>query len=112
MGLGLAGKVIAIHEALLDAKLPHAFGGALALAYCVGEPRATRDVDEEMQKAGRLEFSRREKCWSKRLANQTNGYEPSTGWRKQDVRFKPDGVIPSSAVAPNDDQGGTARSAR
>ena len=45
MSLGLAGKVAAIHEALTDAKLPHAFGGALALAFCVGEPRATRDVD-------------------------------------------------------------------
>lgn len=37
-------KVIAIHEALLAAKIPHAFGGALALAY-YAEPRATIDID-------------------------------------------------------------------
>lgn len=42
---GLVEKVVAIHEALTDAKLPHAFGGALALAWCVGTPRATLDVD-------------------------------------------------------------------
>lgn len=37
-------KVVAIHEALRAAKIPHAVGGALALAY-YGEPRATIDVD-------------------------------------------------------------------
>jgi hypothetical protein len=37
-------KVIAIHEALTSAKVPHAIGGALALAY-YAEPRATIDVD-------------------------------------------------------------------
>ncbi|HEY5976676.1 MAG TPA: hypothetical protein VIT85_02370 [Solirubrobacterales bacterium] len=37
-------KVIAIHEALRVAKVPHAFGGALALAY-YAEPRATIDID-------------------------------------------------------------------
>ena len=42
---GLVEKVVAIHEALTDAKLPHAFGGALALAWCIGDPRGTRDVD-------------------------------------------------------------------
>ena len=40
----LPDKVIAIHEALSAAKLPHAIGGALALAY-YAEPRATIDVD-------------------------------------------------------------------
>jgi hypothetical protein len=37
-------KVIVIHEALADAKLPHALGGALALAY-YADPRATIDID-------------------------------------------------------------------
>lgn len=37
-------KVIAVHEALRTAKIPHAIGGALALAY-YGEPRATIDID-------------------------------------------------------------------
>ena len=40
----LPDKVIAIHEALLVAKIPHAIGGALALAY-YAEPRATIDID-------------------------------------------------------------------
>lgn len=37
-------KVIAVHEAFRKAKIPHAIGGALALAY-YAEPRATIDVD-------------------------------------------------------------------
>jgi hypothetical protein len=37
-------KVIVIHESLLDAKIPHALGGALALAY-YADPRATIDID-------------------------------------------------------------------
>jgi hypothetical protein len=42
--LSLPEKVIAIHQALSTAKLPHAIGGALALAY-YAEPRTTIDVD-------------------------------------------------------------------
>jgi hypothetical protein len=38
-------KLLAIHDALQAQSLPHAFGGAIALAYCVEEPRGTRDVD-------------------------------------------------------------------
>ena len=41
----LVEKVDAIHQALTEAGLSHAFGGALALAWCVGEPRATIDID-------------------------------------------------------------------
>lgn len=37
-------KVVAIDEALDEARIPHAFGGALALAY-YAEPRATIDID-------------------------------------------------------------------
>ena len=40
----LPDKVIAIHEALRMARVPHAVGGALALAY-YAEPRATIDID-------------------------------------------------------------------
>jgi hypothetical protein len=40
----LPDKVIAIHESLTEAKLAHAIGGALALAY-YAEPRVTIDVD-------------------------------------------------------------------
>jgi hypothetical protein len=41
----LAEKVLALNAALTTARLPHAFGGALALAYHVSEPRGTRDID-------------------------------------------------------------------
>jgi hypothetical protein len=37
-------KVIAIHNRLAEARVPHAIGGALALAY-YAEPRTTIDVD-------------------------------------------------------------------
>jgi hypothetical protein len=41
----LVEKLHAIHDALRSRSLPHAFGGAIALAYCVEEPRGTRDLD-------------------------------------------------------------------
>lgn len=41
----LVEKVVAISQALHDADVPHAFGGALALAYLTEEPRGTRDID-------------------------------------------------------------------
>jgi hypothetical protein len=41
----LAQRLLAIHTALDEAGLPHAFGGAIALAYCTEEPRGTRDLD-------------------------------------------------------------------
>jgi hypothetical protein len=40
----LPDKVVALHESLAAARLPHAMGGALALAY-YAEPRVTIDVD-------------------------------------------------------------------
>lgn len=43
-GLSLPEKVVAIHRALAASKVPHAIGGAIALAY-YAEPRATVDVD-------------------------------------------------------------------
>ena len=41
----LAQRLLAVHDALCAASLPHAFGGAIALAYCTEEPRGTRDLD-------------------------------------------------------------------
>jgi hypothetical protein len=41
----LAQRLLDVHDALSHAKLPHAFGGAIALAYCTEEPRGTRDLD-------------------------------------------------------------------
>jgi hypothetical protein len=40
----LAEKVLAVDQALADAGIPHAIGGAIAFAY-YGEPRATLDID-------------------------------------------------------------------
>lgn len=42
--IALPEKILAIHENLALAKIAHAFGGALALAY-YAEPRATIDID-------------------------------------------------------------------
>lgn len=41
----LPDKIVALHRALEADDLAHAFGGALALAYCTEEPRGTRDID-------------------------------------------------------------------
>lgn len=41
----LVDKILAVEASLRAADVPHAFGGALALAFHVGEPRATRDID-------------------------------------------------------------------
>ena len=45
MTLAFADRIAVIHEALDTAQIPHGFGGAVALAYHVGDPRATRDID-------------------------------------------------------------------
>ena len=45
IGLSLADKIIAVHGALDGAGLPHAFGGALALAWCTQRARGTIDID-------------------------------------------------------------------
>jgi hypothetical protein len=41
----LAERLLAVHDALAAARLPHAIGGAIALGYCTAEPRGTRDLD-------------------------------------------------------------------
>lgn len=45
MTLSLGERLLAIHHALTAARLPHAFGGAIALAFYTQEPRGTRDLD-------------------------------------------------------------------
>jgi hypothetical protein len=42
---GLPAKIVAVHKALAKARLPHAFGGALALAWCTQRARGTIDID-------------------------------------------------------------------
>lgn len=41
----LADKIVALHRSLVTADLRHAFGGALALAWCTERARATIDID-------------------------------------------------------------------
>jgi hypothetical protein len=41
----LSEKVVALHRALSSRSVPHAFGGALALAYWTLDPRGTSDID-------------------------------------------------------------------
>jgi hypothetical protein len=37
--------LLAVHDSLDRASIPHAVGGAIALGYCTLDPRGTRDVD-------------------------------------------------------------------
>jgi hypothetical protein len=41
----LGDRLLAIHDGLERAAVPHAIGGAIALGYCTLEPRGTRDLD-------------------------------------------------------------------
>lgn len=41
----LGARIRALHRALAEHDVPHAFGGAVALAYATEEPRGTRDID-------------------------------------------------------------------
>jgi hypothetical protein len=43
--VNLPGRLVALHEALAAARVPHAFGGAIALAYWTLDPRGTSDID-------------------------------------------------------------------
>ena len=43
--LSLVERIVAVHQALDGAGVPHAFGGALSLAYHTNEVRATKDID-------------------------------------------------------------------
>lgn len=41
----LSELLLSVHDSLEDAGIPHAVGGAIALAYCTLDPRGTRDLD-------------------------------------------------------------------
>jgi len=41
----LSRLLFAVHDSLEQAGIPHAVGGAIALAYCTLDPRGTRDLD-------------------------------------------------------------------
>lgn len=42
---GVTERIVALHATLAAADLPHAFGGALALAFCSAEPQRTEGID-------------------------------------------------------------------
>ena len=48
----LVERIVALETALTAARVPHAFGGALALAFHTEEPRGTRDIDVNAFVAG------------------------------------------------------------
>ena len=41
----LAERLVALHRSLARRRIPHAFGGAIALAYWTLDPRGTSDID-------------------------------------------------------------------
>src|SRR5262249_54491594 len=41
----LVHKILALHRAVMSHHIPHAFGGALALAWCTQRARGTIDID-------------------------------------------------------------------
>ena len=43
--LSFAERILVLHRALEEGGIGHGYGGAVALAYHVAEPRATRDID-------------------------------------------------------------------
>ena len=43
--MDLVARILALHASLTAAQLPHAFGGALALAWCTARARGTIDID-------------------------------------------------------------------
>lgn len=45
MTLTLPERLVTLHRALSRHRIPHAFGGAIALAYWTLDPRATSDID-------------------------------------------------------------------
>ncbi|NOX31603.1 MAG: hypothetical protein GXP35_16385 [Actinobacteria bacterium] len=45
MTLSLTDQIVGLHEHFSRANISHAFGGALALAFCTAEPRGTKDID-------------------------------------------------------------------
>lgn len=43
--IDLVARIVELDERLADADIPHAFGGALALAWCTQQARGTIDID-------------------------------------------------------------------
>lgn len=41
----LVERIVALHRALRRRRIPHAFGGAIALAFATRDPRGTSDID-------------------------------------------------------------------
>ena len=50
--MDIVAKMLSLDAALIDAGIPHAFGGALALAWCTKRARGTIDIDLNVFVAG------------------------------------------------------------
>jgi hypothetical protein len=70
----LADKILAIDAALVAAEVPHAFGGALALAFHIEEPRGTRDIDVNVF------------CGPQSVIEVFQSLPPEVRWSDSDVR--------------------------
>lgn len=116
-------KVIAIHEALREAKISHALGGALALAY-YATPRATIDIDvnvfvptaqwQDVVKAvaplgvtaGDLDVAALERdgqCrlwWGDNAVDLFFAYDPFHDDMRKEIRRAPFGSITLTVLAP------------
>jgi hypothetical protein len=79
----LPDRLVAIHTGLAKERIPHAFGGAIALAYWTEDPRGTRDID-------------------------VNLFLPSDEWR-QVLAALPDGVTASDDAVAAIERDGQAR---
>lgn len=72
--MSLPDKIVALHKALQAADIAHAFGGALALAWCTQQARGTIDIDlniflEPEQSKVALEAMPEGVHWSKKDLN-------------------------------------------
>lgn len=70
--MSLAERIVAIHAALDTARVPHAFGGAIALAYWTENPRGTSDIDVNV-------FVKASECEAGLRA-----LPPGVGWGEED----------------------------
>ena len=120
--LSLPEKIEALHETLRKARVPHAFGGALALAY-YAEPRATIDIDvnlfvppkrfESVRKtlaplgiSGDVDAAKVERdgqcrlCWERNPIDLFFAYDKIHDAMKRDVRSVPFGSTKVPILSP------------
>ena len=78
----LVEKIVSLHDQLQTAALPHAFGGALALAWCTNRARGTIDIDVNLLISS--------ECWRSALGALPKGVKVT---RKDEQILKRDGQV-------------------